>query len=83
MTQNGNNKAVSGGKDDGAPKKRTGPAQYVREVRREVRNTTWTSRQETLVSTVLVAVLTGIAVLFFWGVDAIIQWIVNLLLRLG
>lgn len=83
MTQNGNNKAVSGGKDGGAPKKRTGPAQYVREVRREVRNTTWTSRQETLVSTVLVAVLTGIAVLFFWGVDAIIQWIVNLLLRLG
>ena len=83
MTQNGNNKAVSGGKDGGAPKKRTGPAQYVREVRREVRNTTWTSRQETLVSTVLVAVLTGIAVLFFWGVDAIIQSIVNLLLRLG
>ena len=57
--------------------------QYVREVRREVRNTTWTSRQETLVSTILVAVLTGIAVLFFWGVDGIIQWIVNILLSLG
>ena len=83
MTQNGNNKAVSGGKDDGAPKKRTGPMQYVREVRREVRNTTWTSRQETLVSTILVAVLTGIAVLLFWGVDGIIQWIVNILLSLG
>ena len=44
---------------------------------------TWTTRQETLVSTVLVLILSVIAMLFFWGVDSLISWTIQTILSLG
>jgi preprotein translocase subunit SecE len=83
MTRNGNDKSLSESNAGAVKKKRTGPFKFLNQVVMESRKVTWTSRNETLVSTVLVLVLTLIAMLFFWGVDLLIQTIVNFLLALG
>ena len=74
-------KAKQGG--DTVKKKRTNPLQYLAQVRQEASKVTWTSRQETIVSTILVLILSTIAILFFWGVDMVINFIIVQLLALG
>jgi len=66
-----------------APKKRTNPAQFAREVRAEARKITWTSRKETWITSVMVFIMVAIATLFFWGVDAILGWGVSRFITLG
>jgi len=85
MTRNAKNKTPAQAKaDTAAPKKRrTGPFQYLAQVRQEARKVTWTGRQELIVSTILVLILSAIAMLFFWGVDFAIREIVQFLLSLG
>ncbi|MBO6729731.1 MAG: preprotein translocase subunit SecE [Maricaulis sp.] len=69
--------------DGAVKKKRANPFQYLAQVRQEARKVTWTTWNETWVSTIMVGVLTIIAMLFFWGVDSVLQWIIQLLLSLG
>jgi len=85
MTRNAKNTTPAKGKAEAAaPKKKgAGPFQYLSQVRQEAKKVTWTTRQETLVSTVLVLILSVIAMLFFWGVDWLIQFTVQQLLALG
>ncbi len=85
MTRNRNDKVPAKPKQDGAAAKKRGvnPFQYLAQVRQEARKVTWTSRQETIVSTVLVLILSTIAILFFWMVDLGIQFTVQSLLALG
>ena len=85
MTRNNKDKSPAKAQKDKSATKasRTNPFQYLSQVRQEARKVTWTSRQETLVSTVMVLVLSVIAMLFFWGVDMAIQWTVQSLLSLG
>ena len=85
MTRNAKNTTPAKGKaETAAPKKKgAGPFQYLSQVRQEAKKVTWTTRQETLVSTVLVLILSVIAMLFFWGVDWLIQFTVQQLLALG
>ena len=84
MTRRKNDKAPeSGGKGGGAVRKKANPLQYLGQVRQEARKVTWTSRQETIVSTIMVLILSLIAMLFFWGVDTGIQFTVRSLLALG
>lgn len=66
-----------------ARKKTTNPFKFFGEVRQEGRKVTWTSRRETLVSTIMVFIMSAIMAVFFWGVDSFFGWIINLLLRLG
>ena len=47
------------------------PASFVREVRVEVSKVTWPSRKETLVTTGLVFVLSGLAAAFFFIADQV------------
>ena len=58
------------------------PAKFIREVRQEMNKVTWPTRQETVISTVMVLVLGLISALFFLLVDGIfaaaIQWILGL-----
>jgi preprotein translocase subunit SecE len=58
------------------------PAKFIREVRQEMNKVTWPTRQETVMSTVMVLVLGLISALFFLLVDAIlangVQWILGL-----
>ena len=52
-----------------APKKRTSPAQFFKEVRVEARKITWTSRKETWITSVMVAIMVVLAAIFFTVVD--------------
>ncbi|MDB5457904.1 MAG: protein translocase subunit SecE [Caulobacter sp.] len=52
-----------------APKKRTNPVQFFREVRAETRKITWTSRKETWITSVMVFIMVVMASVFFLGVD--------------
>jgi preprotein translocase subunit SecE len=66
-----------------APKKRTSPAQFVREVRAEARKITWTSRKETWITSVMVFIMVVLASLFFTAVDGGIGLAINQLLKLA
>jgi preprotein translocase subunit SecE len=72
------------GASAGTPKKkRVGPFQYLAQVRQEGRKVTWTSRQETIVSTIMVVIMSIFAMIFFFGVDSLIGFIVRRILGLG
>ena len=65
------------------PKKRTNPAQFAKEVRAEARKITWTSRRETWITSVLVAIMVVLAALFFAAVDWGLGSAVRLILKLA
>ncbi|MCR5880796.1 preprotein translocase subunit SecE [Phenylobacterium sp. J367] len=75
--------ATPAGAAPAAPKKRTSPAQFFREVRAEARKITWTSRKETWITSVMVAIMVTVAALFFWGVDTALTVLLSLVLRLA
>jgi preprotein translocase subunit SecE len=66
-----------------APKKKTNPAQFAQEVRAEARKITWTSRKETWITSVMVAIMVLLAALFFWVVDLVLSFGVQQVLRLA
>ena len=55
------------------------PVKFLQEVRQEVSKVTWPTRQETLISTVMVLVMVVLASLFFLASDqiiaAVVQWV--------
>ena len=53
---------------------------FLQEVRQEVGKVTWPSRNETMISTVMVLVMVVLASFFFLLADQIIAWLVQLLL---
>ncbi|WP_041373300.1 preprotein translocase subunit SecE [Phenylobacterium zucineum] len=66
-----------------APKKKVSPAQFAREVRAEARKITWTSRKETWITSVMVAIMVLLAAVFFWVVDLGLSFGVGQVLRLA
>jgi preprotein translocase subunit SecE len=66
-----------------APKKRTSIAQFAREVRAEARKITWTSRGETWVTSVMVAIMVILAALFFFVVNWACNFAITWLLRVA
>ncbi|WP_374576273.1 preprotein translocase subunit SecE [Phenylobacterium sp.] len=64
------------------PKKRTSPAQFLKEVRAEARKITWTTRKETWITSVMVGIMVVIAALFFWVVDWVLGMGMSLFLQL-
>ena len=58
------------------------PIKFLQEVRQEVSKVTWPSRQETLISTVMVLVMVAAASVFFLASDQIIAWIVQWVLKI-
>ena len=65
------------------PKKRTNPVQFAQEVRAEARKITWTSRRETWITSVMVAIMVVVAMVFFWLVDAGVSFSINQILKLA
>ena len=65
------------------PKKKTTLVQFAREVRSEARKVTWTSRRETWITSVMVAIMVVTAAIFFWLVDAGVSFSVNAILKLA
>ena len=62
---------------------KTSPAQFVREVRQELAKVTWPTRRELAVTTVSVFAMAIAMAVFFFLVDQIIAWIVQLILGFG
>jgi preprotein translocase subunit SecE len=58
------------------------PLKFLQEVRQEVSKVTWPSRNETLISTIMVLVFVVLASLFFLTADQIISWLVQLMLSI-
>lgn len=52
---------------------RTGPAQFLKEVRQELRKVNWPSRGEVLSYSAVVLVTTAVLVAIVWGVDWLIS----------
>jgi preprotein translocase subunit SecE len=65
------------------PKKRTSPAQFIKEVRAEARKITWTSRRETWITSVMVAIMVVLAAVFFWTVDTGLRFAISQILKLA
>jgi preprotein translocase subunit SecE len=49
-----------------------GIAEFIRQVRQEAAKVTWSSRKETITSTIIVLVMVFIASLFFLAVDSVL-----------
>ena len=61
---------------------RPNPIQFLQQVRQETSKVTWPSRNEVLISTVMVLVLVILASLFFLLADQVISWAVGLMLSI-
>ena len=59
------------------------PLKFVQEVRDETSKVTWPTRNETLVTTVMVFILVFLASVFFFLADQVLNWIVSVLLGLA
>jgi len=67
-------------RDDTPPKKRTSPAQFLREVRQEAGKITWPSRRETMISTIMVFIMIIFMSTFFYLVDLVLRFGIGQLL---
>ena len=54
--------------------KRGGPIQFYTEVMREMKKVTWPTLKETWLTTVMVFIMVGLTVVFFFGVDAVLNY---------
>lgn len=59
---------------------KTGPVEYVRQVKSETKKVTWPSRQETTVSMIAVFVMVFFASLFLYFADQIIAYVIRLIM---
>ncbi len=57
------------------------PVKFLQEVRQEVSKVTWPTRNETLISTVMVLAMVALASIFFLLADQLISWLIQAVLR--
>ena len=57
------------------------PFKFLQEVRQEVAKVTWPTRQETLISTIMVLIMVLVATIFFLVADQVIAFLVQLCCR--
>ena len=62
---------------------KTTPAQFVRQVRQELKRITWATRKDTLFATITVIIMVVIASAFFFLVDLLLSNIVEFILSFG
>ncbi|MBV9044891.1 MAG: preprotein translocase subunit SecE [Alphaproteobacteria bacterium] len=67
--------ADTAGRDLPAPPRRSfNPLAFFSEVRRETSKVTWPSWKETWLTSVMVFIMVGLTMVFFFGVDAILAY---------
>jgi len=64
-------------------KPRTSPGEFMRQVQAEARKVVWPSRQETVTTSIFVAIMMVILAVFFLGIDTLFGKIVQFLLSLA
>lgn len=62
---------------------KSGPIEFFRQVRSELKKITWPTRNETTVSTIAVFIMVAIAATFLFFADQIIAWVLSLVLSIG
>ncbi len=62
---------------------KTNPFEFLQQVRNETAKVTWPTRNETLVTTIMVLIMAVLAALFFFLADQVLSWGVGLVLGLG
>lgn len=62
---------------------KSGPIEFFRQVRAELKKITWPTRNETTVSTIAVFIMVAIAATFLFFADQIIAWALSLILSIG
>jgi preprotein translocase subunit SecE len=62
---------------------KTNPFEFIQQVRAETAKVTWPTRNETVVTTIMVIIMAVLAAIFFLLADTVMGWGVGLLLGLG
>lgn len=62
---------------------KTNPGEFIRQVRAEASKVVWPTRQETVTTAIMVAIMMVILAVFFLGIDSIFGWVVRQLLSLA
>jgi preprotein translocase subunit SecE len=67
-------KKTADSKDIPAPQRRGGIIQFISEVRRETSKVTWPTWKETWLTTVMVFIMVGLLMVFFFAVDYVLSF---------
>lgn len=62
---------------------KTSPGEFIRQVRSEASKVVWPTREETVKTSIFVAILVTVLSLFFLGVDSVFSTVVRWLLTLA
>ena len=62
---------------------KTTPAQFVRQVRQELKRISWATKRDTIFATITVLVMAILASVFFFLVDLLLSNVVEFILGLG
>ncbi|SNS37530.1 protein translocase subunit secE/sec61 gamma [Sphingomonas laterariae] len=59
------------------------PGEFIRQVQAETKKVVWPSRRETITTGILVAIMTSLLAIFFFGVDSFFGAVVKFLIGLA
>jgi preprotein translocase subunit SecE len=59
---------------DAPPARRVGPVEFFQQVRREMKKVTWPSWKETWLTTMMVFIMVGLTMVFFFVVDTVLAF---------
>lgn len=62
---------------------KTGPIDYIRQVKSEMKKITWPSRQETTVSLIAVFIMVTLAAIFLYVADQVIAFLIRFVMGFG
>ena len=62
-------KTVTEADEVAPPRRRASPVQFIQEVRREMSKVTWPTWKETWLTSMMVFIMVGLAMIFFFAVD--------------
>jgi len=60
--------------DASPPARRVGPVEFFQQVRREAKKVTWPSWKETWLTTMMVFIMVGLTMVFFFVVDSVLAF---------
>ena len=60
--------------DASPPARRVGPVEFFQQVRREAKKVTWPSWKETWLTTMMVFIMVGLTMVFFFVVDTVLAF---------
>jgi len=73
-TNDGAAKVIEGKADEVKKKKKTNLLEFIQQVRNEGAKVTWTARNETLVSSIMVLIMVTIMAIFFFLIDQVLRF---------